>query len=243
MLVQTFHIQKQMKWAPVSIHPTLLTINDKKFLIDCGYEETFPEFVEALSKLGTNIEDLYAVLISHDDIDHLGALHLFKQHNSNLLIYCSELEAPSVSGAVPSERLLQAEHSLVAMPDEHKAWAQEFIQDLRTIKRLQPDGIFKDGELIEGELKVIYTQGHTKGHVSFYLPAEETLIANDALVFENDEFDIANPQFTLDLPQAVQSVRLIKELTPKKIICYHGGVIDENVQENLVMVLAKYKQS
>jgi glyoxylase-like metal-dependent hydrolase (beta-lactamase superfamily II) len=88
----------------------VIQVNNKNYLIDCGYEETFDEFVSVLNTLGIFINDLHAILISHDDIDHLGALHLFKSINKDLLIYCSKIEEPSVSGKIKSERLNQAEN-------------------------------------------------------------------------------------------------------------------------------------
>jgi hypothetical protein len=51
------------------------------------------------------------------------------------------------------------------------------------------------------------------------------------LVFEDGEFDIANPQFTLELPDAVQPVKLIKKVKPKQTICYYGGALKENWRE------------
>lgn len=225
----------------VILHPTLLTINGKHYLIDCGYEETYDELVQQLQQLGVAVSDLYALLISHDDIDHLGAVALLKAQHPGLLVYCSDVEEASVSGIIKSERLEQAERSLEVLPPEHLPWARQFIQQLQQIKRIQPDGTFRDGEWIEGELQVIATPGHTKGHVSFYIPAQQTVIACDAVVVENEALNIANPQFTLDLPKAVQSVALLKTLKPEKLICYHGGVVAEGVERKLEDLIEQYK--
>lgn len=241
MNIQTLHIKKEVNGSEVIICPTLLTIKGEHFLIDCGYEETFTELVAALDKLGIAVTDLYMLLISHDDIDHLGAVTLLKAQHPGLLVYCSDVEEASVAGAVKSERLEQAERSLDVLPPEYLPWARQFIQQLQQIKRVKPDGIFTDGEWIEEELQVIATPGHTKGHVSFYIPEQQTVIACDALVIENKEFEIANPQFTLDLPQALQSVMRIKALKPEKVICYHGGIMQSNVDERLRQLIEKYE--
>lgn len=226
----------------VILHPTLLTISGKYYLIDCGYEETFDELVQHLQQMGIAVTDLYALLISHDDIDHLGAVALLKAQHPGLLVYCSDVEEASVSGAIKSERLEQAERSLEVLPPEHLPWARQFVQQLKQIKRIQPEGTFTDGEWIEEEVQVIATPGHTKGHVSFYIPSEQTVIACDAVVVENESLNIANPQFTLDLPKAVQSVDLLKTLKPEKLICYHGGVVREDVDEKLQELIEKYGQ-
>ena len=68
------------------------------------------------------------------------------------------------------------------------------------------------------------TPGHTKGHISIYLPECSTLITGDALVLEDGRLTIANPQYTLDLERANESAEKIRALDVKTIICYHGGV-------------------
>lgn len=240
MNIQQLRIEKELNGMQVIIHPTLLTMNGKHYLVDCGYEETFDVLLLELQKLNMAVTDLYALLISHDDIDHLGAVALLKAQHPGLLVYCSDVEEASVSGAIKSERLEQAERSLEMLPKEHLPWARQFIQQLQQIKRIQPDGTFTDGEWIEAELQVMATPGHTKGHVSFYIPEQQTVIANDAVVIENEVLNIANPQFTLDLPAAVRSVELIQTLKPQKMICYHGGVVEEGIEEKLKDVLKKY---
>jgi glyoxylase-like metal-dependent hydrolase (beta-lactamase superfamily II) len=241
MKIQTFEIHKQIDNNEVILYPTLLEIKGKYFLVDCGYEETFLEFITELSKLGVDLDDLHAILISHDDIDHIGALRLFKDKNPNLIIYSSEIEEPSISGKIKSERLEQAEQSLLALPQEYKAWALQFINQLKSIKRIEVDATLKNNEIIDDEVEVIFTPGHTKGHISFYIPSEKTVIANDALVIEEENFDIANPMFTLDMCQAIKSVELIKEVQPEIIICYHGGIAKDNISQKLTELIAKYK--
>ena len=241
MNIQTFEIRKFINGTEVVLYPTLIDIRGKKYLIDCGYEETFKEFVAGLAHLGVAITDLYAILISHDDIDHLGALTLFKDKNPDLIVYSSSVEEPSVSGKVKSERLQQAENSLATLPEEYKTWALQFINQLKGIKRINVDVVLEENDKIENEIDVIFTPGHTKGHISFYAPLDRTLIANDAIVIEEGNFEIANPAFTLDLKQAIQSVEKIKALAMEKMICYHGGVVENNISEKLDDLINKYK--
>ncbi|HET9826281.1 MAG TPA: MBL fold metallo-hydrolase [Chitinophagaceae bacterium] len=241
MQIQAFKIHKQIADRDVVLYPTLIEIKGRNYLVDCGYEETFPEFITGPRKLGVEVDDLYAILVSHDDIDHIGALKLFKDKNPNLIIYSSEVEERSISGEIKSERLEQAERSLLTITDEYKIQALQFIGRLTNMKRIKVDATLKDKDKIEDEVVVISTPGHTKGHISFYVPAKKKLIANDALVIEADDFDVANPIFTLDMNQAIKSVELINEIQPDKIICYHGGIAAGNISEKLNDVIAKYK--
>lgn len=223
------------------LHPVLISQESEIFLVDCGYEETFEALKSELKSIDIQPEDLTGVLITHDDIDHLGGLKLLKQYNQNLTIYCGEFEKDSISGIVKSERLVQGEMSLTTLPEEHQSRAIDFIQKLKKIQRFPVDEVFADGEIFKNELVVIHTPGHTKGHISFFYPKEKILIAGDALVIDNGTFNIANPAFTLDLAQAIQSVQKLKSLKPKKIICYHGGVMDENIDTHLEDLINKFK--
>src|SRR5690606_23623820 len=155
MKIITFKIEKVLDNGRIILYPTLIQVNNKYYLIDCGFEETFGEFVAALDRLGVSIEDLHAIIISHDDIDHLGALHLFKNINKGLIIFCNEIEEPSVSGKIKSERLVQAESSLVQIPEDYKSWAMDFIQRLKRIQRLEVDFTLKDNDKIDQDIVVI----------------------------------------------------------------------------------------
>lgn len=61
----------------------------------------------------------------------------------------------------------------------------------------------------------------------------KTLIANDALVIENGELEIAYLKFALGLKRSLKSVEMIKQLELDKIICYDGGLVQKNVPFNL----------
>lgn len=242
MNVYTFRIEKTLALKHIVLYPTVIQAGNKNYLVDCGYEETFEDFMAGLKALGIGIQDLHAIILSHDDIDHLGALHQFKSHHPELLVYASVIEEPSVSGKIKSERLEQAENSLEQVPPEYKNWALDFIEQLKNIRRLEVDRMVSDNELIEPGVVVIHTPGHTKGHISLFIPGEDILIANDAVVIEQGELDLANPAFTLDMVQAVKSVEKIRALNPRKIICYHGGIMTENIPDKLDALIKKYSK-
>jgi glyoxylase-like metal-dependent hydrolase (beta-lactamase superfamily II) len=241
MEVHTFKIEKKVNEVDTVLFPSFLRFGDRTYLIDCGYKETFEDFQQELIKLNAPVNQLTGVFISHDDIDHLGGLDAFKKCNPNISVFCGAIEEQSVCGKVKSERLIQAENSLEHIPNEYKTWALHFIQSLQNIKRYRVDMTFNDGDEFEKGVMVIHTPGHTKGHVSLFVIKEKILIANDALVIENDEFEIANPNYTLDMTSAIKSVEKIRQLNPDKIICYHGGVMQHDVHEKLNRLLLRYK--
>ncbi|MFD0699719.1 MBL fold metallo-hydrolase [Myroides pelagicus] len=212
------------------------------YLIDCGFTYNFPEFKKELSSLGLMVADLTGIIISHDDIDHLEGLHCFKEEYVSLEVISSDVEAGSVSGVVASERLLQVKESLERVPEQMKQWVRDFICQLSDIKRFDVDRVLVDGQMFKETLQVIATPGHTKGHISFFDLDSKTFIAADSIVVEGGEFNIANPQFTLDMEAALVSVEKIKALKPSRVICYHGGVVEDEIDEKLDRLLAKKEE-
>lgn len=83
---------------------------------------------------------------------------------------------------------------------------------------------------------------HTAGHISLYIPEIKTLVAADALVIENGELEIANPQCTLDIKTAIESVKKIAGLKIKKLICYHGGMMETGIDSPLKGLLKNMKR-
>lgn len=241
MKLTVLKIRKVTQEETNEIFPVLLQQEDRSYLVDCGYEETAEALEAELENRGVALKDLTGIIITHDDYDHLGGLKHLKHVNQHLKIYCGELETDSVSGLVKSERLIQAETSLESVPPEFRSWALNFIHQLKKVQRFGVDKGFTDQEIFEQEILVVHTPGHTKGHISLFLMKEKTLIAGDALVIENGRFNIANPDFTLDLETAVKSVEKIRKLSPLKIICYHGGIVAENIDAGLEALIKLYE--
>lgn len=226
------------------IHPTLMEIKGQYFLTDTGYEETLPQLRSELNQYGIDIPDLHGIIISHDDIDHLGALYTIKKMHPSLRVYCSKTEEPSVTGKMEAERLVQARRLLQELPEEQQAWGQRFVELQRSFQRIPAiEHLLQHNDLINGCIRVIETPGHTKGHISLYIEASKTLIANDAVVVETGgELNIANPEFTLDLRAAIHSVQKIRELDITTLICFHGGKITGNIREQLDSLIDQYKE-
>lgn len=241
MKINALNINKTISEQNIQIYPVLIQVDNRNYLVDCGYEETFDELKSEMQRYGVEIDELSGVILTHDDHDHIGGLQFLKNENSILKVYCGFYEKDSIAGLVKSERLIQAENMLKYFPNEHQKWGLEFINKLKSIERFDVDDTFIDGDIFENEIKVIRTPGHTKGHISLFHTVSQTLITGDALVIENDELNTANPNYTLDLKQAIKSVEKIKELNPKKVICYYGGSMESDIDTKLSNLLNKYK--
>ncbi|HQB84765.1 MAG TPA: MBL fold metallo-hydrolase, partial [Candidatus Rifleibacterium sp.] len=60
----------------------------------------------------------------------------------------------------------------------------------------------------------------------------------DATAVENGRLILPNPQFTLDMSRALDSIRRIQSLKINSIINYHGGIYSGDIVNALGRVLA-----
>ncbi|WP_190277508.1 MBL fold metallo-hydrolase [Adhaeribacter rhizoryzae] len=241
MQVFTLEIRTTFLNQEIVLNPSVIQDKEAIFLVDCGYAGSLELISNCLEKYNLSLKDFTGIIISHDDIDHLGGLCEIKTTYPHIKVFASQIEAPYVAGEQKSLRLIQAENAFTTLPEAYKSWAVAFQKSLNGIKRVPVDSTFSFDTSFSENIKIINTPGHTLGHISIYLPHNKILIANDAVVLEQGELAIANPQFTLNLEQAVASVNKLLNYQIDKLICYHGGEVVGNISEKLTTVLQKYK--
>jgi glyoxylase-like metal-dependent hydrolase (beta-lactamase superfamily II) len=226
------------------IYPTIVQASKSLILVDVGYTATLPQLLSALRQMQVHPEQLTAICITHDDIDHIEALAAVANLAPQASIYAHTLEIPALQGDVTSERLIQARSGLPSLQHADAAtqqWAASFIAAQEAIERLPITYAVADKTIIENTLMAIATPGHTQGHTSYYVQATKTLIAGDAIVIKADgTLDIANPQFTLNIAAAANSVQKLAMLPIQQLICYHGGVFNGNIAAAFEALIQKY---
>jgi len=224
------------------LYPVVLQSRQEVILVDCGYAGFKLLLEQSLQQHGLSLGSLTGLLITHHDIDHMGCAYELKETYPALKLYTSVWEEAYVTGRKKSLRLQQAEDLFDCLPEEQKQGAIAFQELLKTMQPVPVDAVFADNEepSIMPGVEVIHTPGHMPGHISLYIKESKTLIAADAIVYQDGQLDIANPSFTLDLPQALASVQKLQQLEINKIICYHGGVVDASIQTKLLQLLARY---
>jgi glyoxylase-like metal-dependent hydrolase (beta-lactamase superfamily II) len=224
------------------IYPVILKNKNEVILVDCGYMGFLPLIENAALQNRIDLYSLTGVIITHHDMDHMGGLFELKQKYPFVKVYSSEIEKDYISGKQRSLRLIQAEDLLHFIPDDQKEGAIAFQEMLKQVQPVYVDETIseRNASAIMDGLQVIHTPGHMPGHISLYIKESKTLIAADAVVYENGEFDIANPRFTLDLPQALKTVQKLQQLEINEIVCYHGGIVRNNIQQKLNNLLSRY---
>src|SRR5688572_26507663 len=141
----------------VVLHPSVIQYEKETLLIDCGYEGSLKLIANELYKHDITISDLTGVIISHDDIDHIGGLYEIKEANPAIKVFASEIEEPYLSGEKKSLRLKQAEDMFHLMPSEHKEWAIQFQNELKAIKRRRIDQRFAFDTSFKARVDIVNT--------------------------------------------------------------------------------------
>ena len=75
------------------------------------------------------------------------------------------------------------------------------------------------------------------GHISIYSREFKTLITGDAMVAQKGELFIANPQYTLDMKEAIKSIEKFLDYDIQQIVCYHGGLVKGDITSILKKLL------
>lgn len=221
-----FHIltlTKDLGATTSVIHPILFETDRGLILFDAGYPHQAGEIESELKKWGFSLDQLAVIAVSHHDHDHVGSLKALVDRLPQVVVAANEEEAKSITGKQKPLRLAQAEEYNKGLPDDQKAWGEQFAAYLRTIETARVDRFVGEGEELAPGLKVLNTFGHTTGHLSLLLEDENLLFAGDALAIEEGKLGAANPHFALDLPEAIRSIQKIRNRGFQRIVCYHGG--------------------
>lgn len=165
-------------------------------IIDGGMNPS--ETAKQFAQLSIDPDDVSAVLLTHTDSDHAGALSLF----NNAKVYLSKAEMPMLNG----ERT-------------------KFVRKFGNITVPDNNILLEDRETIEiGNLKIqgILAPGHTTGMMA-YLVDDKYLFTGDILSLRDGKIAPLPKFFDMDHEQAVKSMEIIRDIPADYIITGHWG--------------------
>lgn len=242
--IKMLTISAAMMGRTETVHPTLVWDDHCNLLVDTAYPGQHSLICEAIAEAGISAEELTHIILTHQDLDHIGSLPaLLECCPGEVDILASAIEKPYIQG---EKKLLKlsptaVEAAVKALPQEiPEDWKLAFKHTLEQPPSASVHTTIADGEELPfcGGLTTISTPGHTPGHISLYHIPSKTLIAGDALAVVEGELSTPDPRYCSDFDLAKQSLESLLCLDIEQVICFHGGLYKGDCH-NRIAELAK----
>lgn len=217
------------------INPTMIYDNDSVVLIDAGFPEQINQIREAFEKEGISFNKLKSIILTHQDIDHIGsALAILKEMVSKVEIFAHEEEEKYINGEKTPVKLASLEGNLDYLPENMKLIYEKLKSGFQNSIVNVDKTLVDDQELpFCGGITVLHTPGHTPGHICLYLKKYKILIAGDILSVKEGLLVNADPSINFDNELNMKSLKKLMEYDIEKVICYHGGIYKGDVNKRI----------
>jgi glyoxylase-like metal-dependent hydrolase (beta-lactamase superfamily II) len=183
-------------------------------------------FLHAVQKDHLDINHLTRIYLTHAHPDHMAGLEYFYSHYSpNIIVHTKDLDV--VKGGYPAFWNAQLDAAGDLTPEFFFApfpWIQRVSEFLMgSIAPIPNATSFSEEETLQiGSIavKIVHTPGHSPGHVSFYLPDFECLIAGDIFGLFGDHKPVLNLPYS-DLDAYQKSLEKLKNLPITHLVTGH----------------------
>src|ERR687890_2550004 len=155
-------------------------------LVDAGLPDQAEAISAALAEAGIGVRDLRRIIFPHQDLDHVGSgAALVRQSDARVLAHPAD--APHIDGSL---RLLKPSPEMLEQRPQMR-------EALESVEPVGVDEHLEEGDRLElaGGTRVIFTPGHTPGHLCLYLERSKVLVAGDALTAKGGHLNGPNPPF------------------------------------------------
>jgi len=227
----------------------LLQGDNEHLLIDAGWssEEALQSLREQLDEIDVKFMDISQIIVTHAHFDHYGLASRLRhlcQAKVALHHIDKELLAPMFSDTSEFIRQAQRWFHVHGIPEEELRAPRSAFTGIRSAPALIPPDInLLGGHTISNgafNLQVVWTPGHSPGHICLYEPSQKILFSGDHVL------PIITPNVSLqpnsnDNPLAdfINSLDLVKQLDVDLVLPAHEHLftdlrarVDEIIQHH-----------
>ncbi len=241
-----FEIQLPLPYRLAIVNAYLLRERDGFTLIDCGLrtEESWTAMRDALQVIGCRIDQIRRILVTHIHPDHFGLAARLRQA-AGAQLYLHRLEVALMEPRYADVQQLLGEVARWLEVNGCPADEREFVTTASMAARefvtvVQPDVLLEGAEALpldDSVLRVLWTPGHSPGHICLYDPRRRYLFAGDHLLPKISSNVGLHPQSGANpLDDYLDSLDRVAALPVERVFPAHGPVFDrhgERVRELL----------
>lgn len=244
-----YQIRIDVPFAVKYVCVYLFKIGDKLILIDSGLNlgNWQKKFLEALEVSKIDVSEIDYCFITHIHIDHIGLAKKLKELNPNMKILMHDITYELLKWETNRANLedLKKQASKIAeqmvkygiSKEQGKRVIQFFTYWPQFLIYQEPDIILHDGDIVLDKLEVIWTPGHSFGHICVFDRRNKYLFSGDHILsritphignFVVNEFlheKYRDFDFNNILKYYLSSLDKIDKLNPKIIFPAHQEVI------------------
>ena len=223
---------------PLEYTNTYLIQGDGEYLlIDAGWndEAAFQSLQKQLAEIGLAGKDISQIIVTHAHRDHYGLAGRLQQlSQARISLHYREIDLLASRYQNIDDFLHQTEqwfHSHGA-PSSELPTAQAALAGMgRPGSHAQPDITLRGGETISAgafKLQVLWTPGHSPGHVCLYEPNKKILFAGDHVLPVITPNVSLQPQSDLNpLGDFLNSLNVVKQLDVSLVLPAHEQIFTD----------------
>jgi hydroxyacylglutathione hydrolase len=203
---------------PIGICNCYLLRGERTILIDAGALGGFPSFLKTMKRLGVNPKEIELILLTHGHWDHITCLKQIQEASGAKIAIHRRDQFMVEEGTPPFPAGVNAYGRFMS-------WAAQKLLSLE-LPRIKVDRVINDQGMSLAEYgipgKVVYTPGHSVGHVSILLDSGDAIVGDMAMNAWYLRLTPGLPILADDIHTVVESWRKILPMGIKRVYPAHG---------------------